>query len=212
MREIETIEKVGNIKDFYGIKGARSYRDLLLRLIRKYKGMNTKYGDTKDLELAGYTEGLLKEYNKYHTEVNAQVEVEGWQGTSSFELIKGLNKLTIIKYKRKDKDTEPDKITIEVFKEEQNTLIESIKRLCNEGTIDTRYLARAYCNVLGIVETDGGKNLYEGNFWDNFFSWRRMHNKFTLMLGALDKLGFIKYVGGKTTLLNNTFSVQTILQ
>ena len=54
-----------------------------------------------------------------------------------------------------------------------------------------------------------GKNI--GDFWKNFFNNRPLHNRFTLMLGALDKLELIEYSGGNIKVLNKDISLQLIL-
>lgn len=201
--QIERIEKQGDTGEIWGIKSAKTFRDFLNNKIKYFSSRNQEY--------MFVMQSILQAYDRFNPQLNVAVEIEGWQGKSSFQIIKGVEKITIIKYKRKDKNSEPEKQEVEVSNKELSTLIECIKRLDEGKTIETKSLARAYCISLGIMKTTKGKQLFQGVFWDNFFSWRQMHNRFTLMLGALDKLGFIKYVGGKTQVVNKEFTIQTIL-
>lgn len=203
---IERIEKQGDVL-IKGIKSCKSFKKALETLI----GQQYKRGNT---ELEFYTRGLLELYKKYHPEKNIEVEVDSWKGKSSIEVIKLIDKIIIIKYQKKDKDSEPERIETEVQKEEIRNLILAIE-YCNEykseeKRIKTRDLALRYCINSGIRTNDKGKELMDGNFWTNFFAWRRMHNKFTLMLGALDELGFIEYKGGYTIIKNNKLSIQLV--
>lgn len=204
-KEIETITKHGEPNKIWGINNCKSYRSYLTKRIEQHR----KKGN---LDIVFILDHLLQTYNHFHPEKEMKVEVEGWKGKSTIEIIKELDKLTIIKYQRKDKESKPQETRVEVSKEELNTLIKIINLHweMDHKPIETKTLAGSYCKILLISKTDKGRQLFEGNFWDNFYSWRRMHEKFTLILSALDELKFIKYVGGRTTLLRE-LTVQKVL-
>jgi hypothetical protein len=100
---------------------------------------------------------------------------------------------------------------IEASREELTALIDAIKHLWEGDPIQTRHIAFHYCLNLGIRQPDKCKELFTGDFWTQFFGWRKMHYKLTLMLDALRELEFIEYEGGKTKLLNKRISIQEIL-
>ena len=193
-KPIQRIEEQGKPK-VMGVNGYKTYRKALQVLIGKhYKQKNP--------ELEFYTRGLLELYNKFHPEKIAEVEVKGWHGKSSFELIKELDKLIIVKYQRTDKESEPEEIRIEATREELEALIWVLKRLSKLMIeIPTREIAVLFSYRLNLgIRT-----------WKEFFAERHWHNKLTLMLNALQELKLIKYLGGKTTLLEENISIQTIL-
>lgn len=176
-------------------------------------GMLQRFSKQGNVEYEFVFREILSAYNKFHPEKVVEVTAKQWKGKSSIEIIKGIDRLIILKYQKPSPDEEPIQVRTEVTKEELEALIKSIKRNWNilNEPIETKDIAIYYCINLNIKKTDKGKDLFSGNFWDNFFSWRRMHNKITVMLNALDQLKLIKYSGGKTELLNKDISVQLIL-
>lgn len=60
---LEKIEKLGNFKDMYGISSYKNFRDLLIRMIKRYKTLATQRNDVNFQELALFSEGILKEYD-----------------------------------------------------------------------------------------------------------------------------------------------------
>jgi len=201
--QIEKIERMGN-KKILGISSCKTMRKTLETLIAK----QTKSGNT---ELQFYTMGILQLYNNFHPEKISPAEIEGWKGKSSFEIFQESDKIIIIKYQKQTKEEEAKEIRIEVEKAEFNTLISVIKKLSVKGEIETKEIARDYCLMLNINENDKGQALFDGNFWRNFFAWRSMHYKFTLMLNVLDKFELIEYKGEKTKLLNKDIETQWTL-
>ena len=175
-------------------------------------GQINKFSKKDNLEYELLFKNILKVYNHYHPERNVSVEVKGWKGKSSFEIIKEIDKLRIIKYQRQNCDSEPQKQEFEVKKEELDALIYSIRKLWKGVPLETKDLAFEYCIKMNIMETPKGKSLTDGEFWTRFFGWRTAHNHFTLMLDALQELGFINYSGGLTILTDKKLDIQFLLQ
>jgi len=186
------------------IHKCKTFRKALQTLM----GQQVKKGNH---ELEFYTKSILDLYNRFHPEKIVPVEVQGWHGKSSFELIKEIDKLVIIKYQKPKKGSEPLKVVTEASREELNALINAIKFLWEnrenkEKGIPTRLLTMAYSGNMHLNHSDWKKGDKP------FFSDRKEHNHLTLMLGALDRLGLIKYEGGYTTVLNNKLDIQLILK
>jgi len=186
-----------------GVKNCKSYRKALQTLIGSYY----KKGET---ELEFHTKGLLDLYNKFHQEKQGCIPIEEWKGQSSFQVIKDLDKLTIIKYQRKDKHSQPKEQITKVSKEELTALIDSIKYL-NKEELDSFDIAFQYCLRMDIRKTPKGKDMFSGDFKEMFYSYRTLHNKFTIMLNALEEENLIEYSAGKVKLLNKNISVQLLL-
>ena len=200
-QNIENIEQIGDGLDF------KSSAVDMRGWITGKMNIFTRKGN---LEYETLFKTILKAYNHYHPERIVPVEIKGWHGKSSFEIIKEIDKLVIIKYQRANHSSEPIRTQIEASKKELESLIYSINYLWKGVPLETKHLAFEYCMKMNIKETPKGKSLTDGEFWTRFFAWRSMHNKFTLMLDALDKLGFINYSGGFTT-LNKKLEIQEIL-
>lgn len=199
-REIIKIEKEGKLNKFTGKTSAKSFRSWLESRIGIYSRRNNEEYRQVFME-------ILRAYNHFEKEKIVEAEVDSWHGHSSFEVIKGLDRLIIIKYQKPDKFSEPKEVRTEIPKEEIVATIDSIKELGASGEeIKTKDLAFKFCYRMGYNDT------LNGEFWKNFFSNRKLHNRFTLLLGALDKLGFIKYLGGKTKLLDNKLNIQLVLE
>lgn len=170
------------------------------------QGRINKYAKSRELEYEMFFRGIMNAYDYFHPEVIGKTEVESWHGKSSFEIIKELDKLIIIKYQKSDKYSEPKEVRTELTKEELTALIDSINYFKGEEAIDTKVLAMKYSKLLGLEHSGWRKG-------DNpFFSDRKNHNKLTLALGALDHLDLIEYKGGKTKILNNNLNIQMILE
>jgi hypothetical protein len=195
-RQIETIEKQGDGKEIWGIKSAKSFRDFLVNKKRFFSSRNREYEFVLTQMIMAYD---------YFNPIKVQVEIEGWHGKSSFEIVKGIDNLTIIKYQRKDRDSNPDQVRTEVSKAELQAMIDAILKLKDNQPIRTSQLSVIYSRLLGL-EHSGWK---KGD--DPIFSDRSFHNKYTLILDALDELKLIKYSNGKVTILNNQLSIQQIL-
>jgi len=206
MIDTTKITKEGKSNKFTGKTTAKDYRSWLEHKI----GVFTK---TNNEEYRQVFMEILRAYNYFEPRKEAEVKVDSWHGHSSFEIIKGLDKLTIIKYQKREKGDEPTEVRTEVSREELRALISSIKYLWYTGdnlketveSLETKEIAFKYCYIMNY------NDMLNGDFWKNFFSNRKLHNKFTLMLGALDKLGLVEYKGGKTKLLNKDLSVHLLL-
>lgn len=202
---IMRLEKQGQEK-FSGMSKAKSMRGWI-------NGMLSKYSKAGNTEMEFVFREVLNAYNNFHPEKVLEVEVDKWKGRSSFEIIKGMDRITIIKFQKKQKGEEPTEVRVEVSKEELIALIQSIRQLAiSQKSIETKEIALGYCLLLDIRYNDKGRDLFEGgHFWENFFASRNLHNKLTLMLGAFDKLSLIKYSGGKTEVIEKDISIQMIL-
>lgn len=169
-------------------------------------GMVSSFSKKKSKKYELIFKEVLNKYNYFHNKNIVPVEIDGWHGKSSFEIIKEIDKLRIIKYQKQNRGSKPLKIVTEASREEIRALTEAIKLLWRGKPIKTSNIAMSYSYNMDL-EHSGWKT------GDNpFFSDRTMHNKLTLMLGALEKLGLITYEGGYTTLLNNRISVQMVLK
>jgi len=163
-------------------------------------GMISSFSKKKSKEYELVFKEVLKKYNEFHDKKIVPVEIEGWHGKSSFEIIKEIDKLRIIKYQKQNRGSKPLKIVTEASREEIRALIHSIKSLWKGEPIKTSHISILYSSNLGL----GHSGWKTGD--KPFFSDRKMHNKLTLMLGL------ITYEGGYTTLLNNRISVQMVLK
>jgi hypothetical protein len=195
-REIETIEREGNIFENY--KSYKSFRTYInSRIVKSINQDN--------LEMVHLLKGILKIYDNFHPSKDIEVELEKWKGKSSFEIIKGIDKITIIKYQKAAKGEEAKEVRTEVSKEEIIAMIDALKRLDNNKPIRTDKLAMLWSQMLNMNHSG----------WDYgnkpFFSDRSTHNRYTLLLGALDQLGLVIYKKGTTTILNKQISIQLIL-
>lgn len=201
-------EKVGNPTNVYGYKSCKSFRTYIEQQLRNSRSNN-------EIIAEAILTGVLEAYNHFNPIKQTEVEVSSWKGESSFELIKGIDRLTIIKYQKKDKESKPLEIKTEVNREELISLINSLNtlknRLITRDYLETKEIAFEYCLNLNIKEDPQGRELLNQDFWTLFFGWRSMHNKFTLMLSSLEKLGLISYNAGKIRLLKNKLDIQMIL-
>ncbi len=205
---IENIDSPGVIDKFNGKSSAKDMRGWI-------DGRLSIATRNNNLEVQKLLEIIKKAYNHYHPKEHIEVEASQWKGKSSFEIIKRVSGLTIIKYQKLDKLSEPKKIVTEVDSEELHSLIESILWFNNVECIETKDIARRFSYHIKQFQPDYfSKSVYrDGRFdWDSFFSNRIAHNKLTLMLNALDKLGFIEYSGGKTKIINKALSIQSIFK
>ena len=198
---IEKIEKEGRLNKFSHKTKASDMRGWI-------QGWISTHARKGNMDMVFVFQEVLKAYNHFEPEKKVEVDVDSWHGKSSFEIIKGIDKLIIVKYQKREKGSEPQEVKTEVHKVELQGLIDSIRFVSKKGIeeMETKDLAFQYCYLMGYNE------MLNGDFWKNFFSNRKLHNKFTLMLGALDKLGLIEYKGGKTKLLNKDISIQLVLE
>jgi len=201
-RGIERVESVGNVTDVWGYKTCKSMRTFIEKHIRDAV-------KKQDIHSEVILKGMLQAYNHFHPIIESAVEIKGWHGKSSFEIVKGIDKLTIIKYQKKDKETSPREMRFEFTREELISLINSIK-LCSEWAkerefITTKEIAFQFCIERNLTD------FLMGDFRKNFYSNRIFHYRFTLMLDTLEKFGLISYNAGKIKLLNNQLNIQMIL-
>jgi len=201
-RNIIQIEKKG-LNKFRGMTTAKTMRGWINGFISK----SVKKGN-KETEFM-FRE-VLNAYNFYHPEKQGCIQTKEWKGRSSFQIIKDLDGLTIIKYQRKDKHSKPKEQIIKVSKEELTALIDSIKYL-NKEELDSFDIAFQYCLRMNIRKTPKGKDMFSGDFKEMFYSYRTLHNKFTIMLNALEEENLIEYSAGKIKLLNKDISIQLLL-
>lgn len=206
-REIFKVEKEGKLNKFTGKTSAKSFRSWLEGRIGIYSKRNNEEYRQVFME-------ILRAYNHFEPVKQANVDIESWRGKSGVEVIKGLDRLILIRHQKPNKNEEPKEIRIEVNKDEIIAVVNAIRRLSIlYESIETKDLALEYCNLMEIRTNDKGEDLLgTGNFWEKFFNWRKMHNRFTTILSGLDKLELISYSDGKTKLLNKELSVQLVLE
>lgn len=195
-RQVETIEREGELyNDYKKYKSERSWINAqLLKAIKK-----------ENYELQFIFKELLKIHNHFYPSKEVDVEVESWKGHSSFNIVRGLDKITIIKFQRKSRGETPQEIRTEVTKEQISAVIDALKRLDNGKPINTPKIAMLWSEILNLHHSGWSTGSKP------FFSDRKTHNLFTLLLGALDSMGLIVYRGGQTTVLNKNISLQRIL-
>lgn len=205
-REIIKVEKEGQYNKFTGKTTAKDFRSWIEHKIGVFSRKDNEEYRQVFME-------ILKAYNYFEPVKQANVDIESWRGKSCVEVIKGLDRLILVRH-QKSKGEEPKEIRIEVNKEEIIAVVNAIRRLSIlYESIETKDLALEYCNLMGIRYNDKGEDLLgTGNFWEKFFNWRKMHNRFTTILAGLEQLELISYESGKTKLLNKELSVQLVLE
>jgi len=201
-RNIIQIEKKG-LNKFSGMTTAKTMRGWINGFISK----SAKKGNT---ETEFMFREVLNAYNFYHPEKQGYITTKEWKGQSSFQIIKNLDGLIIKKYQRKDKHSQPKEQITRVSKKELTALIDSIKYLKKEE-LDSFDIAFQYCLRMNIRKTPKGKDMFSGDFKEMFYSYRTLHNKFTIMLNALEEENLIEYSAGKVKLLNKNISIQLLL-
>lgn len=193
------VEKQGKVK-IPNFSKAGSMRNFI-------NGQLSKYGksDTPEaLQATFILTTISKAYNHFHPEITLSTEIDSWKGKSSFQLLQEVDRLIVIKFQKPNKESQAKEIRTEISKEEIIAIIESLNNL-NEGQpIKSKIIAMDWSNRLGL----GHSGFKTGN--KPFFSDRRTHNRFTLLLDALDKLQLIKYLGGIVN-INNKIELQQVL-
>lgn len=206
--QIESIDSIGALDKFSGKSTSKNFRGWI-------SGQIGKATKSNNLEVRGLLETIEKAYNHYHPKQIVQTNANQWQGKSSMSIIKKLDGITIIKYQRPDKDSEPHEVRTEISNEELSCVIASINYFSHAEQIETRDIARQFSKrILFYQKHYFKKRVFDacGDFiWDWFFANRVAHNKLTLVLHALCELGFIEYSGGKTKVINKNLSLQSIL-
>ena len=165
---------------------AKTFRGWLLGAIARTK-------HSGNVEMRIILEEIYNKYNSFQTE--EEVEIKRWKGKSSFELIEMPDKYIVVKYQRPARGDEPRPIRTEITRHEMAVLYSVICDLWAEEPLKTKIIAQEWSNRMGY-RFEG-----LGPFWQQFFTDRRVHNKFTLALGILEKKKKISYVGGLTNLL-----------
>jgi len=200
--EIIKIEREGK-PIFQGKTTAKSFRSWIENKIGVFSRHNNE-------EYRQVFQEILRAYNYYEPVKSVEVNALQWKGKSSIEIIRGIDRLIVIKYQKETPESEAKEIRTEINKEELNALVSSIKylnkNLEDEKGIETRDIAYEYCKLMNYSD------MLNGNLWKNVFSNRPLHNKLTIALNALQELGFTSYKKGVTKLLNKDISVQLVLE
>lgn len=203
--KVETIEDKSRAKSF------SSWIQSEINLARRNKSRITK------LELPFILQGILDKYKEFEKQGVGYVKIDSWKGKSGIvKLIKKPNIIIAHKYQKPAKGDEPQLVKYKITKGELNAVITSLNYLQKSEKADeyeTSDIAKYYCKILGLTNNKKGFPLFlKGEFlWDNFFSWRSQHNRFTIILNILDSEKMIVYKGGKSKIINNSISIQTIL-
>ena len=211
--EIETREEKIDTSVFRKKSNSHSFRGWIIGKIKQAK-------NEENLDVLF----MMKEiYNKYlEFETKARINLRGWKGKSSFEVIKKPDSFEVITYQRKDKYSEPKEIKREISKKEVNLIYESICNILNsrgkntiiKEKVSSKDIAREYCILSNLNENSYKKPLFDkdGFNYDEFFADRFLHIQTNLILRLLDFYGFINYVGRYVQLLDNRPDIQTILK
>lgn len=188
---IQRIEKQGKPK-FRNKTTAKSMRGWIT-------GYISRYSRQKNTEMEFCFREILNAYNYFHPEKTLEVPIEKWRSKSTFQIIDSMDKITVIKYERINKDDEPEKFETKINKEEIKLVLQLLR---NQKEMPTSLLAMKFSNYFNLGHSGwkkGDKPIY---------SDRSFHNKITILLRTLDNLGLIKYHDGKSTDLNRGISFQ----
>jgi len=188
-KPIEVIERIGTPERFTGRTTAVDFRGWL-------NGRISLFSKKQNIEYELLFKEILKAYDFYNKEKHINIEIEGWKGISSFKLLKEADKIIVKKFQRKSRGVKPDEIKFEFNKEEIISVIESIKKLNKGEDIKSLDIAFEYCVRMNINKTSKGKDMFDGNFREMFYSERNLHNRFTILLNILEKEGLISYKAG----------------
>jgi hypothetical protein len=198
-QEIVKIEKQGKANVFSSKTTAKDFRSWIEHKIGVFSKTNNEEYRQVFME-------ILKAYNYYEPKQVVQVNANQWKGKSSVDIIKGLDRLIVIKYQKETEESEPTEIRTEVSKEEIQAMIDSILKFKIGDEIETENLSMVFSQTLNL----GHDGWNTGN--KQFFSDRHWHNKYTIILNAFQQLGFIEYKAGRTKLIDKKISLQLILE
>lgn len=112
-----------------------------------------------------------------------EVEIDSWKGKSSFEINRNGEEIIVIKYQKPERGAKAKPIKTIIQMRELSRLLRTIEYLFSRNkyeSIKSRIIGEEFYNVK----------------WDDIFSKRPIHNKFTIMLNVLEKKGLIDYRGG----------------
>lgn len=197
-RQIETIVKEGDPRKFLGFAGCKDMNQVFAVALARF----TRVGNEEARQLTLMFQAQYKRFNPDHL---LEVDVEGWKGKSSINILKKIDGLTIITFEKPSKDEEPKEKRTEVSKIELEAMVKAILRLQDNQPIKTESLSMVFSEILNL----GHDGWNTGN--KQFFSDRHWHNKYTTILRAFQELGLIEYKSGKTRLINKDISLQLIL-
>ena len=167
-------------------------------------------------EVAKLLEFLLNRYKDF--ERMGKVKLKGYKGKSTFNYFKQPDKVIIEKYARDEKDSDVKLMEYIIPKQELNALLASLticQNIQQDKLIPTSLIAEHYFRILNIKETKFKEQLFDVNdkfVYSAFFRWRIQHVRLTLMLSFLDKEQVIIYKKKGTKVINQTLTIQEILQ
>ena len=119
------------------------------------------------------------------------------KGKSDIKIIVKPNYFIVITHQKKDQNSKPEEIRIEIPKKEVNLIISCINHLKSDKK--------------KILTREIGEFAYKQP-WDDIFSNRSLHTQLNLIFRILDYYNVIKYRGGKTTVLNPIREIQEVLK
>lgn len=208
-RKIERIERETIDISFSKRKSkARGIKGRLLGDLQKAR-------NDGNMLLAGYIQSLLVDFERFHSK--AEVRLKSWKGKSGFHIIIKPDSFDIVRYRKKDQDSEPQEVIRNILKEDVNTVLKALylaKNKTAKEKIQTREIAREYCILSNLNENNHNRLLFEGEefIWDNFFSDRVMHTFLNDILDLLDYYNIICYRAGKSQILRKVGDIQLILK
>ena len=198
----------------------------LKRKGNKYKSFITRlYGDLSrarrdgNSEMEQYILDLIKDYHNYDSKARAMIN--SWKGKSGIKIITKPNSFDIIRYRKKDQDSEPKEIIKEVTKGDVNVVLRAIalSNFAENKEMGVKYcetpeIAKNYCKIENIYFNNKENKLFydNGEFeWQHFFADRGLHTFLNDVLALLDYFQIIHYRAGKIQVLRGVGDIQVVL-
>jgi hypothetical protein len=179
-----------------------------LRLLKKRGNEKTFSGwmiqrmkiarEEKNFEMVELLQSIYKKHLEYET--SERIKFESWKGQSGIKIFLRPDKIIVLRYQKREKDSEPVEIKTEIMKNDINDVINSINKInkLNPGE--------------KIESSTIASTTYQEE-WKDIFSNRSLHIQFTHILGILEFYNLIKYYrSGKVQVLKNVREIQEVLK
>jgi len=132
-----------------------------------------------------WADELLRLYNE-----ERRVDIDGWKGKSSFEFKEVGDYVLVKKYQKPERGAEPKEINYKIPLWELRRIESMIKDFFEKNKEEY------------LKSKDLATSFYEMT-WDEIFTNRKIHNRFTIILNVLDKENIIDYRGGRVRLIED---------
>lgn len=180
--DIKLLRKRGN---------ERTYRGWLIQRMKDAR-------DQRNFDVCELLQTCFKEYERFET--SERVKFESWKGKSGIKIFLQPDKIIVVRYQKRDKDSEVKEIKTEILKADINDVINSINRINKLNDKKEK-----------IESSTIASTTYQEE-WKDIFSNRSLHIQFTHILGILDYYGLIKYYrSGKVIVLKSVREIQDLL-